>query len=315
MPGTAGRVKRRRQFEIAIYREFRNNITMMKKLTNGIRRALGLHHPGRNMEVWPDDIFILSYPKSGNTWTRFLIANLAYPETADFSNINRLTPDPESLSKNALARMPRPRIIKSHQYFDPRFQRVIYVVRDPRDVALSQFHFHRKRKLIDDDYPPEKFVTRFVAGQTSPYGSWGENVASWLATRSRHSGFLLLRYEDMLEDTARELTKVAAFLQIPPDPARIRKAVDNSSAEQMRKLEKSQGHLWSSTQSTRQDVPFVRVAKAGGWRTGLPDAAVMELETAWAGLMLHLGYELRFPERTPDFDSRSVNTLLNGLAR
>src|SRR5580704_4157963 len=144
---------------------------MMQRLIRGMQRALGLHHPGRNLEVWPDDVFILSFPKSGNTWTRFLIANLVYPETpVDFSNINRLTPDPEALSKRGMARMPRPRIIKSHQYFDPRYKRVIYVVRDPRDVALSQFHFHRKRGLIEDGYPPEKFVARFVAGETSPYG-------------------------------------------------------------------------------------------------------------------------------------------------
>jgi hypothetical protein len=55
--------------------------------------------------------------------------------------------------------MPRPGIIKSHQYFDPRYKRVIYVVRDPRDVALSQFHFHRKRGLIEDSYPRRNLWT------------------------------------------------------------------------------------------------------------------------------------------------------------
>jgi hypothetical protein len=289
---------------------------MIQKLIRGTRKALGLHHPGRNLEVFPDDIFILSFPKSGNTWTRFLIANLAYPETpADFSNINQLTPDPESLSKRELARMPRPRIIKSHQYFHPNYKRVIYVVRDPRDVAVSQFHFHRKRKLIEDNYPMEKFVTRFVAGQTGPYGSWGDNVASWLSTRQNRPGFLLLRYEDMLEDAARELTKVAAFLEIPLDPARIQNAAKRSSAEEMRKLEKSQAHLWSSTKETRQDVPFVRSAKAGGWHESLPEAAVAELEAAWGPLMTYLGYELQSPERPTNFDSRFVEPLLNGPNR
>ena len=295
---------------------------MIERLIRGMQRALGLLHPGRNLEVWPDDVFILSFPKSGNTWTRFLIANLVYSETpADFSNINRLTPDPESLSKRELARMPRPRIIKSHQYFDPRYKRVIYVVRDPRDVALSQFHFHRKRGLIEDGYPPEKFVARFVAGETSPYGSWGENVASWLATRENRPGFLLLRYEDMLEDAARELKRVASFLEISPDAERIANAVRRSSADEMRKLEKSQAHLWSSTKSTRQDVPFVRSAQAGGWRTGLPEGAVAQMETAWGNLMTHLGYELLSPARaitvtkTTNFDSGFAETMLNGPSR
>jgi hypothetical protein len=239
-----------------------------------------------------------------------------YPDTpADFSNINRLTPDPEASSKRELARMPRPRIIKSHQYFDPRYKRVIYVVRDPRDVALSQFHFYRKRGLLEDGYPPETFVPRFVAGETTPYGSWGENVAGWLATRQNRPGFLLLRYEDMLEDAARELNKVASFLEIPPDAERIANAVRRSTADEMRKLEKSQARLWSSTKGTRQDVPFVRAAKSGGWRTDLPEAAVAQLEAAWGHLMKHLGYELLFPARTTNFDSQFVETMLNGPSR
>jgi hypothetical protein len=241
-----------------------------------------------------------------------------YPEThADFSNINRLTPDPEALSKRQLARMPRPRIIKSHQYFDPRYKRVIYVVRDPRDVALSQFHFHRKRRLIEDGYPPEKFVARFVAGETGPYGSWGENVAGWLATRQNRPGFLLLRYEDMLEDAARELNKVASFLEISANEERIANAVRRSAADEMRKLEKSQAHLWSSTKDTRKDVPFVRSAEAGGWRTGLPQGAVAQLEAAWGHLMTYLGYELLFPAmtKTTTLQSRLLETLLNGPSR
>ena len=266
---------------------------MIQRLMRGARRALDLHQPGRYLDVWPDDVFILSFPKSGNTWTRFLIANLIYPETpADFSNINRLTPDPEAMSKRELAKMPRPRIIKSHQYFDPRYPRVIYIVRDPRDVMLSMYHFQRKCRVIEDQFPLEKYATQFIAGKTSPYGSWGDNVASWLVTRQNRPGFLLLRYEDMLEDAARELNKVVAFLQIPPDAERIANAVRRSAADEMRKLERSQAHLWSSTKSTRQDLPFVRAAKAGGWRTELPEEAVSQLEGAWGHLMTHLGYEL-----------------------
>src|SRR6266568_967914 len=101
--------------------------------------------------------------------------------------------------------MPRPRIIKSHQYFDPRFPRIIYVVRDPRDVLLSGYYFQRKRRVIDDHYPFEKYAARFMAGDFNPYAAWGDNVASWLATRFNQPGFLLLRYEDMLSNTAQEL--------------------------------------------------------------------------------------------------------------
>jgi len=266
---------------------------MIQRLIAGSKRALGLHRPGRDLVVLPDDIFLVSYPKSGNTWTRFLVANLLYPEKhPDFSNINELIPDPEALSQRHLLSMPRPRALKSHQYFDPRYQKIVYVVRDPRDVALSQYHFHRKRRLVEDKYPVERFVTRFIAGETSIYGSWAENVGSWVATRYGRSGFLLLRYEDMIADTAAELAKVAAFLSVPMDSARIAHAVAQSSASKMRELESKQVSLWSSTRDTRQDVPFVRSAKAGGWKSDLPEASVNEMERAWSPLMQWLGYEL-----------------------
>jgi Sulfotransferase domain len=268
----------------------------MARLVAGVKQILGLQHPGRNLEVFPDDTFIVSFPKSGNTWTRFLIGNLISPnERADFANINRLIPDPEAMTKREMSAASRPRIIKSHQYFDPRYRRIIYITRDPRDVAVSQYHFHRKRRLIEDGYPIERFVTRFIAGETSIYGSWGENAASWLSTRYGKPGFLLLRYEDMLEDTLREVKKVATFLDRTCTPQKLAEVVERSSADQMRKLEKDQARLWSSTRDTRQDVAFVREAKAGGWKSALPAESVAELESAWAPLLKWLGYELSQP--------------------
>lgn len=266
---------------------------MFNRAITGAKHVLGLHQQGRNLVVFPDDVFIVSYPKSGNTWTRFLVANLAYPhEQVNFANINRLIPDPEALSKREMTRLPRPRYIKSHQYFDPRYQKIVYVVRDPRDVALSQYHFHRKRRLVEDGAPVEQFITRFVAGGTSPYASWGENVGGWLATRHGRPGFLLLRYEDMMAHPTQELAKLAFFLGIEADVPQLEQVVARSSADQMRKLEQQQAHLWSSTRNTRQDVPFVRVAKAGGWKSGLSDASVAEIEEAWGHLMQFLGYDL-----------------------
>ena len=284
---------------------------MIARLVMGLRVALGLHQPGRNLRVFPDDIFIVSFPKSGNTWTRFLIANLVYPEAnPDFTNINLIIPDPEALTKRRLNALPRPRIIKSHQYFDPRYHKVIYVVRDPRDVALSQYHFHRKRTLIGDDYPVLRFVERFVRGETSPYASWGENVVGWLATRYGRSGFLLLRYEDMIADTGRELAKVAAFLGLLADAQLLSNAVRRSSAERIRELEKIQARKWSSTRNTRQDIPFVRTAKAGNWQSGLPAEAIALLENAWGPLMRWLGYETTHDPNTETADARLLPAIL-----
>ena len=267
---------------------------MIKRLIAGGKYFFGLHSPGRNVRVLPDDVFLVSYPKSGNTWTRFLIANLVYPEkNPDFSNINELLPDPEAMSKRDLERAPRPRILKSHQYFDPRYQKVIYIVRDPRDVVLSEYYFDIKRRAIAEEYPKQQFVSRFVRGELNhPYGTWFENAATWFYARRGDPRFLLVKYEALQSQAMEEMGRIAGFLGISAAPERLALAIEQSSADRMRELEKKQAHLWSSTRDTRQDKPFVRSAKAGGWKAELSESSVAEIESAWGGLMREMGYEL-----------------------
>ena len=260
-----------------------------------VKYALGTDIAGRNLAVYPDDTFIVSYPRSGNTWTRFLIANLLHPgREVRFTNIESLIPDSEAMSSRFLKSVPRPRVIKSHQYFDHRYKKVIYIVRDPRDVALSYYDFSRKYRQIDDRYPLTGYVSDFVNARLSSadWGTWGENVASWYHTRHGTSQFLLLRYEDMKRDTTRELARVARFLGIEPAPERLAAAVERSSADRMRTMEKTQGDQWVATKDKRSDIPFVRTATAGLWKEKLPASAVEEIESAWGPLMRTLGYEL-----------------------
>lgn len=270
---------------------------MMKRVIAGVKRVFGWHFPGHNLRVFPDDVFLVSYPKSGNTWTRFLVANLVYPEkNPDFSNINNLLPDPEGMSKKNLERVPRPRILKSHHCFDPRFQKVIYIVRDPRDVVLSEYHFDIKRRAISEDYPVQQFVSRFLRGELNhPYGTWGENAATWFYARRGDPRFLLVKYEDLQSQAMEEMGKIANFLSIPTAPERLAFAIEQSSAKRMRELEKKQWQLWSSTRETRQDKPFVRAAKSGGWKAELPESSIAEIELKWGGLMRETGYELAMP--------------------
>lgn len=281
---------------------------MISRIRSGVRLLRGLHNPGKNLNVLPDDTFVVSYPKSGNTWARFLIANLLHPETpADFSNIDEFVPDVESTAKRIFDRASGPRIIKSHYCYTPEYKKLIYIVRDPRDVAVSQYHYQRKRRVISDKYPLDAFVDKFLAGETCSYGSWGTNVGSWLATHQHDPRFLLLRYEDMIQDTPRALAKMASFLNVPMDPERIACAIERSSADNMRRLEQKQSQA-SSLTNGRKDIPFIRSAKSGGWRAELPEALALKIEQAWSPLMRHLGYELT--PVTPNADGLRTSSLL-----
>ncbi|MEL6581985.1 MAG: hypothetical protein AAFQ14_19735, partial [Cyanobacteria bacterium J06621_12] len=80
---------------------------------NKVRETLGIQASfvGRKLTVFPDDLFLVSHPKSGNTWIRFLICNLIYPELdITFTNINNMIPDIYLTSNRELQQVPRPRI-------------------------------------------------------------------------------------------------------------------------------------------------------------------------------------------------------------
>ncbi|MBZ5666518.1 MAG: sulfotransferase domain-containing protein [Acidobacteriia bacterium] len=269
---------------------------MIRYLVAGVKHAIGLHRPGRRLPVRPDDILLASYPESGNTWTRFLTANLIHPDgEVGLGNLHRLVLDPDVSTKRDFDRAPQPRIIKSRSSFDPRYRRVIYVVRDPRDVAVSQYDSLRKARRMDDVFRVEEFVERFLAGgdavrrvSTDHFGSWGENVGSWLAARSGDPGFLLLRYEDMLADTPHELTRVATFVGLSTTIERISQAIERSST--------------------------ARLAQSN-WRKDLPEPQVSRIEAEWGDIMACLGYKLATRDSRSALDSSLIGLLASGALR
>jgi estrone sulfotransferase len=264
------------------------------------RVLTGRQLAGRGVTVFPDDIFLVSYPRSGNTWARFLLGNLIDQDNpVSFSNIESRIPEIYFNRDRVLQQLPRPRMLKSHECFQPHYPRVIYIVRDPRDVVVSFYHHNVKARNIPDDYPIASFVPRFIAGEFDRrFGSWRDNLMSWTAVREGDPGFLMLRYEDLKRDTASALANVVAFLdrcsfrKIDSNLEALQRTIELSSPEKMRALEKEEAGRWVLTKGTRSDKPFVRSATSGGWKSQLAPESVEAIESAWGGLMLSLGYEL-----------------------
>jgi Sulfotransferase domain len=259
----------------------------------------GRQMAGRGATIFPDDVYLVSYPRSGNTWTRFLLGNFLHSTPATFSNIEQRVAEIYFNADHVLRKLPRPRLLKSHEAFHPGYPSVIYIVRDPRDVAVSFYHHNLKAGNIPDGFPMDDFVAGFIVAKYDHWwGSWGDNVQSWLTMRQGHDRFLLLRYEEMKENPQRELLKIANFLQARDFPGvdasaqNLARAVDLSSPERMRALEQQEGKKYAQLKNTRLDKPFVRSAKAGGWKSTLSSSAVGLIESAWGPLMQGLGYEL-----------------------
>lgn len=283
---------------------------MIKKFISAARFLTRRDSPGRLLKPLPDDTFLVSYPKSGNTWLRFLVANLVQPDPpVTLVGADLLIPAVDGQSKKHFNQMATPRIIKSHYPFLESCKRVIYVVRDPRDVVMSQYHYQIKRGVLAPGAPVDAFVDRFLEGGVCPYGSWWENVASWLAARSRDPQFLLVRYEDMQADILKETERVARFIGIDPDPGRFATAIERSSARHMRELEIAERNRWASTKGTRQDMFFIRSGSSGEGRATLPRQCLEQIEAAWGTLMSSLGYSLLGDNRAQNQESLASRVL------
>lgn len=269
---------------------------VLTNLRDAARVLTGRKRAGRRLTVFPDDVFLVSYPGSGSSWTRLLVGNLVCGEPVTFADVRTRIPEIYSAPDRVLRRMTRPRVLKSHESFDPRCKKVIYTIRDPREVAVSYYQYLVKGKQLPEGYNVANFVHRFLAAefdiQRSWTANWQDHVLSWMTMRQGKAGFLFLRYEEMLMDTTGELAKVASFLGMSASPERIAKAVNLSSADHMRKLERKQGGDRKPNQFTRQDEPFVLADKADTWQGILPASSVAEIESAWGSTMQELGYSL-----------------------
>jgi aryl sulfotransferase len=196
-------------------------------------------------------VWIASYPKSGNTWVRFLICNLVFGPVDSAATLNRLAPDIHELA--AVAAPPSsPGFMKTHFPYSAALPLAmhtagaIYIMRDPADVMLSNYHYgKRSGAAVEDDVSAfDRYIDTFVAARGDPrwlkmgMGSWDENVRSWLRAEHRFP-VLRIRYEDLVSDGSKVAGLLCRALGIAPTAERMAQAVAAASFESLRRIEEA----------------------------------------------------------------------------
>jgi hypothetical protein len=211
------------------------------------------------------DLFIASYPKSGSTWLRFMLFQLLLGSDSSFSEVNRYIP---TVGKHFFLRAyldySFKRIIKTHEPFRTNYKHAIYIVRDPRDVLISEFHYQRMTRLISDRTDFDDFFELFLNKGVNRFGTWKNNVNSWLKAKSKNFHILILRYEDMLNRPHVELETIMDFLELEIESGEIDDAIQNNTLINMQKKEQSGRD--KTFKNSRKDIKFVRKGKSGGWK-------------------------------------------------
>lgn len=204
-----------------------------------------------------DDVLLSSFPRSGNTWVRFLLCNLISlneldGETVDFTLLNRTMPE---LGVNNLLQPWKwktiPRIVKTHKNYLPIFSkcRSIGIVRDPRDVMVSYFHFMSHRKQLFSGS-----FSEFIRTQRWGLPAWFNHYASWSKYWT-----LLIHYEGLKKDTFGELKRLISFLNVTLPDDCLEQAVERASAGKVEPRD-------TTTSGVPDHARFVRSTGVNQWQ-------------------------------------------------
>ncbi len=237
-----------------------------------------------------NDIYLVSYPRSGSTWLRVMLAEIMFGRSGD-SLMELLFFMPEIGETKYIGEVIRtkPYIVKTHENFSiwpqkKNIKKVIYLIRDPRDVLISWYRFQSAR-FYKFDF--DQFMLDALTGRMYP-GSWQNHVDSWTeeSIRKHDLDICLIKYEDLINDNFNELQKIIHFIGIDRDNKKIQEAIDKSSKEIMKK--KEQLGLWKGAQYEK--MKFIGQATSGQWKESLSDVQVKFVVSYTERQMKRFGY-------------------------
>ncbi len=228
------------------------------------------------------DYLLLSLTNCGRTWLRVILGRamqLQYGHLVDLSQMN--LHDLFSFSE----RLPTlPAIKPMHEKYGQfgnsyEKQKVIVLVRDPRDAIVSRYHQHKA-----------ELQARYGCNSLDEYVQQGDDFAAyirfyndWQAHQHSAQDFLLIRYEDMKASAFAEVQRAVEFLDLAITPPHLRAAIDYASFQNMRKMELTgSGEVRTQVMAARDvnDPASFKVRKGaiGGYLTELSPETVAYVE-------------------------------------
>jgi hypothetical protein len=231
------------------------------------------------------DVFFASYPRSGSTWSRFTLFEILTGEEASFDSVNRVLRGVGTHSLGSRILPGGGRLIATHESYRAEYKKAVYLVRDGRDVLLSEYAYlkalGRFRGGLDD------FVSAFVLGKVNGFGAWPVHVSSWLNSPIAGTpNMLLVRFEDIRSNPERAFSSIVEFLGLEVESEVVSKAIAKNSLEKMRIKEDR------SPQRASVRGRFIRSGSVQSWRTELSCNHLQAIEVAAGVSLRRLGYAL-----------------------
>lgn len=249
------------------------------------------HYNTDAFQIRPTDVFLVSFPKSGNTWMRFLLGNYVTKGLIEFQNVNSYIPEVHLHPERINDVLTEPRIIKSHFEFVKNYPNAIYIARDVRDIAISQYHHLQMVDVIPQTTTLHNYLQSSFHRANQYHSTWHTHVFSWLRDNFPQR-LLLLKYEDILAAPQLEMEKALTFMGMPLNETLLNLSIERSSFKSMREKEEESP---INTQELVAKAPlpnkyFVREGKAGSWRTEMNTSEKEFFWNLYGEALQFLGY-------------------------
>ncbi|MGH3430022.1 MAG: sulfotransferase domain-containing protein [Terriglobales bacterium] len=228
---------------------------------------------------------LVSYPRSGSTWASFLIAELLTGADPTFDAAHAAVPELPDVRHCHSPLGNGGRVVRSHEAWRDEYRSGgVYLVRDPRDVAVSYWRY--RCWLGDFGGPLSQFVRIFLGGKVDSYGLWSSHVNSWLSQGGGDA--LVVRYEDLVSNPERQLSAMAAHLGLRVSTGAVHEAVLHNTRPRMAAKEAAV----RGTYFTRTDPAsgFVGRGSVGGWKSILSEEAAAAIGDRFGDAMTQVGY-------------------------
>jgi Sulfotransferase domain len=250
-----------------------------------------LRHPlvvYRHRRLSADDVLLATYPRSGTTWMRFLLYEAITEKDSDFDDVAASIPYVGEHDQAPLLLHGRARLIQTHEKRCDQVRKVLYVVRDPRNVVISQFHHYRRRPdVIAETF--DEFFEEWLTGKAIPFGRWDDHVRFWLDSNSAAADMLqVVRYEDLRKDPVGQLESTLRFLGYARESTFLSAVVENNSIERMQEKEDRRFKRWRAKGG---DNRFIRSGSVSGWRNELSESQRERISRRFGAMLDRLGYE------------------------
>ncbi len=201
--------------------------------------AFGSYQPDEN------DVLVCTYTKSGTNWMLQIIYQIVHQGAGSFHHIYDVVPWPDSLPLVTIPledKVPSPtgkRVIKTHlaEAAVPYSQeaRYIYIIRDPKDVFVSSYHF-AKDVALGPLMPSVKSWLETFLSPDFMFNDWAEHVAGYWQQRHRDN-LLILTFEEMKADHAGCVCKVADFIGVSLSDGVFESVLEQSSFRYMQNID------------------------------------------------------------------------------